>query len=332
MIGENGIKLSGGQRQRLAIARSIIKRPAILILDEATSSIDVRGERIVQEALDRVSKNRTTITIAHRLSTIKKANNIIVFKNGTAVEQGTHESLLSNEKGVYYDLVHAQQLIMADSEDALLTDDVDGLHRTVTGKSQDGVAVPVAEDKVQGAAPEYKSRGVVNRVGLFLYEQRAQYLYYSLILVAAMGAGGESFRFSLHPFSPSLEAIYGSLSCSETDYFSAGFAIQSFIFAKIMTVFQYMGQKLISGGNFWGLMYFVEAIAVSLCYFTLGWVANSVAVVSPKFHYFPAYLHLHLESRNNIPTTVLRMHSSRTNIILRRRRPLSRDTDVPTLN
>lgn len=289
MIGENGIKLSGGQRQRLAIARSIIKRPAILILDEATSSIDIRGERIVQEALDRVSKNRTTITIAHRLSTIKKANNIIVFKNGTAVEQGTHESLLSNEKGAYYDLVHAQQLIMADSEDALLTDDVDELHRTVTGRSQDGVAVPVTEDKVQGGAPEYKSRGVVNTVGL-LYEQRAQYLYYSLILVAAMGAGGENFCFSLHPFSPSLEAIYGSLPCSETDYFSAGFAIQSLIFAKIMTVFQYMGQKLISGGNFWGLMYFVEAIAVSLCYFTLGWVANSVAVVSPKVSLFSCIL------------------------------------------
>jgi ATP-binding cassette subfamily B (MDR/TAP) protein 1 len=79
-VGDAGIKLSGGQRQRLAIARSIIKRPKILILDEATSAIDVRGERLVQQALDRVSEGRTTITIAHRLSTIKKADKIVVLR------------------------------------------------------------------------------------------------------------------------------------------------------------------------------------------------------------------------------------------------------------
>ena len=73
-MGDSGIKLSGGQRQRLAIARSIVKKPKILILDEATSSIDVRGEQMVQAALDKVSKNRTTITIAHRLSTIQNAD------------------------------------------------------------------------------------------------------------------------------------------------------------------------------------------------------------------------------------------------------------------
>jgi ATP-binding cassette subfamily B (MDR/TAP) protein 1 len=79
-VGDSGIKLSGGQRQRLAIARSIIKRPKILILDEATSAIDVRGERLVQQALDRVAQGRTTITIAHRLSTIKKADKIVVLR------------------------------------------------------------------------------------------------------------------------------------------------------------------------------------------------------------------------------------------------------------
>lgn len=93
-VGESGIKLSGGQRQRIAIARSIIKQPPILILDEATSAIDVRTERIVQKALDRVSKNRTTIVIAHRLSTIKRADSIVVLRQGKLVEQGTHDELL----------------------------------------------------------------------------------------------------------------------------------------------------------------------------------------------------------------------------------------------
>lgn len=86
------MKLSGGQRQRFAIARAIVKRPRILIFDEATSAIDVRGERIVQAALDMASKHRTTITIAHRLSTIRRADQILVAK-GRLVESDTHDSL-----------------------------------------------------------------------------------------------------------------------------------------------------------------------------------------------------------------------------------------------
>ncbi|KAB8303395.1 hypothetical protein EYC80_004824 [Monilinia laxa] len=109
-VGDAGIKLSGGQRQRLAIARSIVKQPKILILDEATSAIDVRSERIVQAALDKVSKNRTTITIAHRLSTVIKADNIVVMKKGQVVQQGTHEQLLMDTEGPYWALANAQQL------------------------------------------------------------------------------------------------------------------------------------------------------------------------------------------------------------------------------
>jgi ATP-binding cassette subfamily B (MDR/TAP) protein 1 len=106
-VGDAGIKLSGGQRQRLAIARSIVKRPKILILDEATSSIDVRGEKLVQAALDKVSEGRTTITIAHRLSTIKKADKIVVMKKGRIVETGTHDSLLEDKNGAYFTLVRS---------------------------------------------------------------------------------------------------------------------------------------------------------------------------------------------------------------------------------
>ncbi|CAG7958159.1 unnamed protein product [Penicillium olsonii] len=109
MVGEGGITLSGGQRQRLAIARSIVGKPPILVLDEATSSIDVRGEKVVQAALDRVSKDRTTIMIAHRLSTVRRADNIVVMKEGVCVEQGSHQELML-QGAIYHSLVNAQQL------------------------------------------------------------------------------------------------------------------------------------------------------------------------------------------------------------------------------
>jgi ABC-type multidrug transport system fused ATPase/permease subunit len=104
LVGERGIKLSGGQRQRIAIARAILKDPVILILDEATSSLDSASESLVQDALENLMKNRTSFVIAHRLSTIRNADQIIVLDKGLVKESGTHESLLEMEDGLYKSL------------------------------------------------------------------------------------------------------------------------------------------------------------------------------------------------------------------------------------
>ncbi|GAB1198304.1 hypothetical protein APSETT444_007619 [Aspergillus pseudonomiae] len=218
MVGENGTKLSGGQRQRLAIARSIVKQPTILILDEATSAIDVRGEKIVQAALDQVSKNRTTIVIAHRLSTIRQADHIIVMKGGVNVEQGTHDELLADEKGVYHELVHAQKLeLLAEDE----TDESDIAHEL---KEEVQLAHFALDDKsqMQEETKKDKTRGFFSSI--------------------------------------------------------AAFPLQSWLFAKLIHVFQYTGQQLADAANFWALMFFILALGVAFCYSIVGYSANSLSV------------------------------------------------------
>ena len=108
IVGERGVKLSGGQRQRIAIARAILKNPAILILDEATSSLDAESEKLVQDALDVLMKDRSSLIIAHRLSTIREADCIYVLHKGQIVERGTHDELISKDQGTYKALVEQQ--------------------------------------------------------------------------------------------------------------------------------------------------------------------------------------------------------------------------------
>jgi ABC-type multidrug transport system fused ATPase/permease subunit len=110
MVGERGIKLSGGQRQRLGIARAILANPRILIFDEATSSLDSYSEKLIQDAMERIRRNRTVIIIAHRLSTIKKADKIIVLENGKVEEIGNHTQLSRSEGGLYQKLISLQNM------------------------------------------------------------------------------------------------------------------------------------------------------------------------------------------------------------------------------
>jgi len=114
IIGERGVKLSGGQKQRISLARAILRDPEILILDEATSSLDSESEALIQEALKTILKDRTTLVIAHRLSTVMDADKIVVIENGKIVEEGPHEELLQR-RGKYYDMFTKQMEKTRDS-------------------------------------------------------------------------------------------------------------------------------------------------------------------------------------------------------------------------
>jgi ATP-binding cassette subfamily B (MDR/TAP) protein 1 len=163
-----------------------------LILDEATSAIDVRGERIVQEALDKVSRNRTTITIAHRLSTIMKADNIVVLQKGKITQQGTHKELLTNRSGPYWTLANAQKLSMDDD----FTKSPDKL-RHFDSEKQDADP-PVfhklsmdLEPATGCKGPVYNPKWSFGSFGLFIWEQKPHWRWYCLMLLGALGAGGK---------------------------------------------------------------------------------------------------------------------------------------------
>ncbi|KAK5132148.1 hypothetical protein LTR08_000305 [Meristemomyces frigidus] len=263
MVGESGIKLSGGQRQRLAIARSIVKRPAILVLDEASSAIDVHSERIVEAALERASRNRTTITIAHRLSTIRRADCIFVINEGVAIEHGTHNELMAHEHGVYANLVRAQHLELGGDADeqsdsnaattAAAIKVIEPDSRQLLAAPADNTNGPHAATKDDANAeksaspPGPATRGLFGSMGIFLYEQREHWLIYALILLGAM------------------------IACT-------GSPLQAYIFSHVVVVFQYTGRQLISSSRFWALMFFILALCVAVGYAVIGHCTTSLAV------------------------------------------------------
>nr|UMZ45324.1 hypothetical protein [Paramyrothecium sp.] len=240
-VGDGGAKLSGGQRQRIAIARSIIKNPKIIILDEATSAIDVRGEKIVQAALDRVSKGRTTITIAHRLSTITKADRIVVLQKGQVIESGTHASLLQNESGAYYRLVAAQKLSLGQPTDADIPIKWDDSNPAVAITETSSAAIPEDTEDTQQTQP--KTSGVFSNLYRLLSEQKNRWVYLLIAFFAACTA--------------------------------AGTPLMAWLFAQVFQVFTNSDKNQIrSEGRFWSIMWVVLAVGVGLGYF----LQNSIAV------------------------------------------------------
>jgi ATP-binding cassette subfamily B protein len=151
-VGERGLKLSGGEKQRVAIARTILKGPPILVLDEATSALDSHTEHEIQEALDRVSRNRTSVVIAHRLSTIVAADEIIVLDRGSIAERGTHAELLA-KGGLYASMWNRQREAEAAREKlAQIGDDVSAPNRNPPGRSEPEVTRPDLDGPVATAA------------------------------------------------------------------------------------------------------------------------------------------------------------------------------------
>ncbi|OGE51066.1 hypothetical protein PENARI_c014G05213 [Penicillium arizonense] len=242
IVGENGTKLSGGQRQRLAIARSIVKEPTILVLDEATSAIDVRGEKIVQAALDRVSENRTTIVIAHRLSTVRRADRILVLRDGVNVEEGTHEELLDMENGLYRGLVNAQKLESATEEEA------GPIEITEVLKEELDNSTPVISEQPRYEHKEkVTQRGFFRSTGVFIYEARTHWLLCLTALLGVLGA-------------------------------ASAFPLQSWLFANLIDVFRLTGEKLSDAANFWALMFFILSLGIAACYAVIGYSANRLSV------------------------------------------------------
>ncbi|EIE81858.1 hypothetical protein RO3G_06563 [Rhizopus delemar RA 99-880] len=157
IVGDHGGMLSGGQKQRIAIARAILKNPKILLLDEATSALDTQSERLVQQALDKVAANRTTVIIAHRLSTVRNADLIVVMDHGNIVEQGTHAELVKMN-GVYADLVQKQAIdtilteekedeTVGDGTDSLLEQEKELLQKTLTHESERNNALKMVSSR-----------------------------------------------------------------------------------------------------------------------------------------------------------------------------------------
>ncbi|OQU93656.1 ABC transporter transmembrane domain-containing protein [Cladophialophora immunda] len=248
-VGERAGTLSGGQRQRIAIARSIVSDPKILLLDEATSALDPRAERLVQDALNRVSENRTTLVIAHKLATVKTADNIAVMSYGRIVEQGTHQQLIHLD-GHYAGLVRAQDLGSAEQDESSkllsekqaleVTDERLGIQRTITTATSEGGDAERRKPPV--GTLDYS---LLRCIFIMFYEQKSLYWCFFVSTVASLIGGGT-------------------------------YPAQAVLFSRLLTIFQLTGKQARDRADFYSLMFFVVALGNLVAYFTIGWICNII--------------------------------------------------------
>nr|QVT92337.1 ABC transporter [Salvia miltiorrhiza] len=257
MVGERGVQLSGGQKQRVAIARAIIKDPRILLLDEATSALDADSERIVQEALEKIMMNRTTVIVAHRLSTIRKANMIVVLHQGKVVEKGTHVELLKDPQGVYSNLIHSQEV----NED--MEKNIDNRYEICTSKF-------VLERNVTLSSTRSLSSG---SLGMSSTSPRSLSLSFSKTTL------DDKASFSTEASKDLPEVSTYRLAClnkPEAPVLIAGaivaiisgaiLPVLGFLTANMIKTFFELPDKLKKDSKFWALMYFILGIVSLIAY------------------------------------------------------------------
>ncbi len=250
-VGERASMLSGGERQRVAIARSIISDPKVLLLDEATSALDPRAERVVQDALHRVSANKTTLIIAHKLATVMAADNIAVMTSGKVIEQGTHSELLEHD-GLYAAMVRAQDIGAEAGEPEFREgseegDDVkEALDRPLTLQRTQSEALPKDSER----EVDHLSAGTVGYslgkcIWIMLKEHPDLYLWYLVTVFGGLIGGGT-------------------------------YPAQAIIFSRLINVFTLQGSEAKDQADFYALMFFVLAIANLFGYFSIGWACNTI--------------------------------------------------------
>ncbi len=245
-VGERAGMLSGGQSQRIAIARSIVSDPKILLLDEATSALDPKAEKVVQDALSNVSRNRTTLVIAHRLATIKAADSIAVMSEGTVVEQGTHLELI-NKKGHYAALVSAQDL--GDEEEAPATvskpaDFSEKIDRQMSLQPELELS-KTADAEAQHLASGTLNYSLLRCIIIMFAEQKKLYFCFILSTIACLIGG-------------------------------ATYPAQAILFSRVLHVFLLEGQEARDQANFYSLLFFIVALGNLLAYFVIGWICNYI--------------------------------------------------------
>lgn len=246
IVGERSSLLSGGQKQRIAIARALISNPKILLLDEATSALDSESEKLVQAALDRASRGRTTLVVAHKLSTVEKADKIVVMDKGKIVEEGTHASLLQ-ANGVYCRLLHAQTLTAPEGQ-TVVPDDREaelGLLTVTTSQLKPDEIIKSGQKHLS-----LDSKFISRRFGIF------RCIFYLL----------RDNKIVLPGFFGGTAGACIAGAC---------IPLECYLFSKLVTVFQLTGAHMIERANFWAAMFFVLA-ATNLVSYAILWFLFAV--------------------------------------------------------
>ncbi|KAF1990515.1 P-loop containing nucleoside triphosphate hydrolase protein [Aulographum hederae CBS 113979] len=283
-VGNRGTSLSGGQKQRLAIARAIVKNPPILILDEATSALDTRSEAVVQQALEKAGSNRTTLSIAHRLTTIKSADQIVVMRNGSIVEIGTHQSLRGLENSIYKRLWEAQEIKSLRASGNVYSNDEyhDGMSRL---SAQEPLIKPKTPEEMDRPSIDEEAQ-TKPRIGpltciISIFVSQKKYWWAYLLLITGSAVGG------------------------------ALFPMQAYLYAKLITTFQLTGAALVSRSNFWAMIWFIVALVVAIAYFVIGGIGTALGETIAQYYrsrYFASFAAMpvsYFDSETNSPGALL---------------------------